>query len=275
MRHTAPLHTDAEFHRVLRGYGLALLFVACSHGALWYWSQRKPIETLAIVPQMVDVELIAPPKEPRTPPPAATPPTPHSRPAAAPQPLSRPKPQPPPKRPEPAPQPPKKTEAVPKLKKAEPAPETERDDLAERFRELRESLGAKSAQPPVREAPSRTQGAPPRPGNPPRTKPAGGARSDQKATGAQDAAYLHNPKPRYPAIAIARNWEGVVKLRVNVLPNGTAGQVQLAQSSGHDALDEAALEVVRRWRFVPAKRGDTPIASWVHVPLVFKLDAAH
>jgi len=92
-------------------------------------------------------------------------------------------------------------------------------------------------------------------------------------TPAHDAGYLHNPKPRYPAIAIARNWEGLVRLRVYVLPNGSPGQVMLHQSSGHDVLDQAALEVVRRWQFVPAKRGEQAIASWVVVPLVFKLDS--
>ena len=30
-------------------------------------------------------------------------------------------------------------------------------------------------------------------------------------------------------------------------------------------------EAVARWRFVPARRGDSAIESWVLVPIVFKL----
>jgi protein TonB len=37
-------------------------------------------------------------------------------------------------------------------------------------------------------------------------------------------------------------------------------------------LDEAAVSAVEGWRFVPAKRGDTPVASTVMVPINFKLD---
>ena len=33
----------------------------------------------------------------------------------------------------------------------------------------------------------------------------------------------------------------------------------------------AAREAVARWRFVPARRGDIAIESWVLVPIVFKL----
>ena len=36
-------------------------------------------------------------------------------------------------------------------------------------------------------------------------------------------------------------------------------------------LDQAAAEAVRRWRFDPARRGQTPIDGWVTVPLNFKL----
>ncbi len=36
-------------------------------------------------------------------------------------------------------------------------------------------------------------------------------------------------------------------------------------------VDRAAEQAVSRWRFVPAKRGDTPVEAWVLVPIVFKL----
>ena len=87
-----------------------------------------------------------------------------------------------------------------------------------------------------------------------------------------DAAYLHNPKPPYPLLARRRGVEGKVLLKVQVSAAGLAEQVQVAQSSGHDSLDEAALNTVRNWRFVPAQRGDTPVAAAVLVPITFKLE---
>lgn len=85
------------------------------------------------------------------------------------------------------------------------------------------------------------------------------------------ADYLHNPRPVYPAIARRRHWEGRVVLKVRVRTDGTCGQVEVHQSSGHEVLDEAALEAVGSWRFSPAIRGGKPVESWVHVPISFNL----
>lgn len=85
------------------------------------------------------------------------------------------------------------------------------------------------------------------------------------------ANYAHNPKPDYPSIAKSRGWQGKVMLRVLVSAEGAGLSVAVDQSSGHEALDESAVEAVRRWRFIPAKRGETPVASSVLVPIVFKL----
>jgi periplasmic protein TonB len=60
-------------------------------------------------------------------------------------------------------------------------------------------------------------------------------------------------------------------LRVFVSEKGLAEQVQVRTSSGHELLNEAAVDAVRRWRFVPAQQGDKPIAAWVLVPIVFTL----
>ncbi|MCQ8104076.1 energy transducer TonB [Methylomonas sp. SURF-2] len=85
------------------------------------------------------------------------------------------------------------------------------------------------------------------------------------------ANYAHNPKPEYPAIARSRAWQGKVLLRVKVSAEGLSDAVTVEQSSGHEILDESAVEAVKKWRFIPAKRGDTPVASSVIVPIDFKL----
>lgn len=61
-------------------------------------------------------------------------------------------------------------------------------------------------------------------------------------------------------------------LRVLVTADGHAGQVSVAEGSGIDAFDKAALAAVRRWRFVPAKRGSEAVAAHVNVPIVFVLE---
>jgi protein TonB len=87
-----------------------------------------------------------------------------------------------------------------------------------------------------------------------------------------DAAYLQNPAPAYPALSRRAGEKGKVLLRVVVRPDGTPETVELRQSSGAVRLDEAALEAVRKWRFVPARRGDTPVTAAVIVPIVFSLE---
>jgi protein TonB len=87
-----------------------------------------------------------------------------------------------------------------------------------------------------------------------------------------NADYLKNPPPAYPALSRRIREEGVVVLRVLVSTAGTAQEVQVRESSGHRRLDDAAREAVQRWRFVPAKRGEEPIAAWVLVPVSFKLE---
>lgn len=83
--------------------------------------------------------------------------------------------------------------------------------------------------------------------------------------------YLRNPAPEYPELAVERGWEGTVILNVHVLGNGKPSSVEVKTSSGRNVLDKAAVDTVRRWSFVPAKQGETPVDSWVEVPIDFKL----
>lgn len=88
-----------------------------------------------------------------------------------------------------------------------------------------------------------------------------------------DAGYLNNPPPEYPPVALRQGWHGTVQLRVLVQPDGHPGTITLEKSSGKKVLDDAALAAVQKWKFVPAKRGDTPIEGWVSFPIEFNIDA--
>ncbi|MFA6051444.1 MAG: energy transducer TonB [Methylobacter sp.] len=87
-----------------------------------------------------------------------------------------------------------------------------------------------------------------------------------------NANYGSNPKPKYPGIATSRGWEGTVRLLVRVSAEGDSEEVTVQRSSGYDVLDEAAIEAVERWKFIPAKRGDAPVSSSVVVPINFVLN---
>jgi protein TonB len=86
------------------------------------------------------------------------------------------------------------------------------------------------------------------------------------------ADYLDNPAPPYPALARRAGEQGRVVLRVLVSPSGKADEVEIRTSSGHRRLDESARDTVRRWRFIPAKRGADPVQAWVLIPISFRLE---
>ncbi|MBA6114429.1 energy transducer TonB [Pseudomonas putida] len=208
------------------------LLVLALHGAAAYWVSQAPTPELPVVPPQVPPMTI----EFAAPaPPVVEPPPP----APAP-PVVEP---PPPVVDELAAKPKPKPKPVPKpVVKQQPKPQPKPVEA-----------------PPPTPAPVAAPAAPAPPAPAPVTPPSA------------NAAYLKNPAPEYPQMAQRRGWEGTVLLRVEVLPSGKPGQIQIQKSSGRDALDAAALAAVKRWSFVPAKQGDVPQAGWVSVPIDFKL----
>jgi periplasmic protein TonB len=86
--------------------------------------------------------------------------------------------------------------------------------------------------------------------------------------------YGVNPEPPYPLAARRLGYEGEVLLRVFVAADGRPTNVVVLKSSGHDMLDQSALETIRtRWRFVPARRNGVPVDDTVQVPIMFRRSA--
>lgn len=85
-------------------------------------------------------------------------------------------------------------------------------------------------------------------------------------------AYLRNPAPSYPPISRRLGEEGRVVLRVLVTQSGDPDNVQIETGSGFSRLDKAALEAVRKWKFVPAKRSNQPVSAYARVPIQFALN---
>ena len=85
--------------------------------------------------------------------------------------------------------------------------------------------------------------------------------------------YLSNPKPLYPREALRDGLQGMVMLRVVVDETGNPIEVSVATSSGHRALDRAAREqVLRKWKFVPARRNGRVVRAVGTVPVAFTLN---
>jgi protein TonB len=93
------------------------------------------------------------------------------------------------------------------------------------------------------------------------------------ATGApaQDLKTSQRVEPSYPPTSRRLGEEGTVKLRILVDPSGRSKQVEVATSSGFPRLDQAAMEAVKRWRFVAATNGSSAIEAWTQVSVTFKL----
>jgi protein TonB len=82
-----------------------------------------------------------------------------------------------------------------------------------------------------------------------------------------DADYLHNPKPVYPLQSRRMGEKGRVIVRVLIGADGLAQQAEIRKSSGYERLDEAALNTVKSWRYVPGKRAGVVQAMWYSVPI--------
>jgi len=95
-------------------------------------------------------------------------------------------------------------------------------------------------------------------------------------SGTADADYksesLRNTQPRYPIYSRKTHQEGVVVVLAEVLTDGSATDIRIAASSGFKLLDEAALETVKQWRFIPAKKDGVPYAQRLRIPVTFSLN---
>ncbi len=96
----------------------------------------------------------------------------------------------------------------------------------------------------------------------------GGGAGDGETMGPQ---LLSATKPRYPESARRNNIEGTAVVGLTIGTDGRVSSAWLESSSGNSAMDEAAVEEVYNWRFVPAKRNGAAITVNSRVPVVFRL----
>ncbi len=139
-----------------------------------------------------------------------------------------------------------------------------------------------SPAPPTEEPPSGTEPAPP-PAAPVQSRPAapavhlgdgGSSDADMNVTSDDvvpprlDSAF-RNLAPAYPAEAIRQHQTGTVHLLIHVGIAGVPDLVEVAGSSGHPSLDQAALTAIERWRFRPAQGEAGPVPYSVPIDIHF------
>jgi protein TonB len=77
--------------------------------------------------------------------------------------------------------------------------------------------------------------------------------------------------PAYPSNARAHGWEGRVVLLLTIDERGRVTSVEVAESSGRSALDDAARDAAAAWTLSPALRDGEPVAGTLRVPVRFEL----
>lgn len=87
------------------------------------------------------------------------------------------------------------------------------------------------------------------------------------------ARLVSSPAPTYPESARSSGVTGVVRLIVEILEDGTVGQVEVTESSGSRTLDDAAVRAVRAWRFEPERLDGVAQRVRVRIPDIrFRLE---
>jgi protein TonB len=125
----------------------------------------------------------------------------------------------------------------------------------------------RAAAPSVSSQPPRSPTSAPVSGQGPTTDPAPSGAGVTSGT----AQLVRHVAPVYPAPARERGQEGRVVVRLVVGADGVPAEIRIADSSGVAALDAAALEAVRQWRFAPARRAGVAVPEERLAPVVFRL----
>jgi TonB family protein len=82
---------------------------------------------------------------------------------------------------------------------------------------------------------------------------------------------IHEVKPQYPMGARKAGIEGISQLKIQVLPDGSVGEIQIMKSTGDSSLDEAAQKAVKQWKFKPGLIAGKPVPVMMTLSVKFEL----
>jgi len=98
-----------------------------------------------------------------------------------------------------------------------------------------------------------------------------GGQEHQPAGPTHGPGIVGGPLPGYPKDAQDRGLEGRVTLSVTVASDGSVTSVEVAESSGHRLLDEAAVRAVRQgWTFTAGMDRGQPAGGRVSLTFEFR-----
>ena len=81
---------------------------------------------------------------------------------------------------------------------------------------------------------------------------------------------IHKVEPEFTDEARKARYQGAVRLRVVVGPDGLVQRVELLKPLGL-GLDERAIDAVRQWRFRPGTKNGRPVSVEAEVEVTFRL----
>lgn len=227
---------------------------AVLHSAIWLHTPVQPAFAMSTedAPQTMTLRLMA------TPPPSM------SQPKPQPEEKLEPKKQPKPEV-KPEPKPVKKPEVKPKpVPKPEPKPDPkpEPDKPSEPEQVEREPLKNEPLEQEVK--PEKTVQKP---------TPTAATQDAGKPVMVERPSFRVKPTPpRYPRVAKRKGQQGVVMIEVWLDEQGRQTRLEIAESSGFETLDEAAITAVKAWQFKGHSINGQSMASRLKVPVRFELN---
>lgn len=81
---------------------------------------------------------------------------------------------------------------------------------------------------------------------------------------------VHKVEPEYTSEARAQRIEGVMTLRAEITPDGTAVNIEVLRSL-NPGLDAKAVRAVQQWRFRPAKKDGESVSMAATIDVEFRL----
>lgn len=93
----------------------------------------------------------------------------------------------------------------------------------------------------------------------------------QKSQSDRKAKVIYKVEPSYTEEARNKKIEGSVLLGLTIDHDGLPQNIQIKRSL-EPSLDQAAVEAVRKWRFLPAIKDGQPVSMWITVEMNFTLE---
>ena len=82
---------------------------------------------------------------------------------------------------------------------------------------------------------------------------------------------VHRARPVYPFKARRKGITGKVTVRFLVTSTGMVDKISIVQGEPKKIFDQSVLDCIAKWRFKPGIFEGNPVATWVVLPISFKL----